>query len=89
MHSTQTSKKRILHRLKIARGHLDKVIAMVEDDTYCIDVLTQSQAVQSALSGVDMLMLSEHMENCVGDQLKQGNSKKAFAEIVTIFKRGR
>lgn len=89
MHTTTTSKKRILHRLKIARGHLDKVINMVDDDTYCIEVLTQSQAVQSALSAVDSLMLSEHLENCVGEQLKTGNSKKAFAEIITVFKKGR
>ncbi len=87
MHTTQTSKKRILHRLKIARGHLDKVIAMAEDNTYCIDVLTQSQAVQSALAGVDQLVLSDHMENCVGEQLRKGDSKKAFSEIITIFKR--
>lgn len=89
MHTSDISKKRILHRLKIARGHLDKVISMVDDDTYCIDVLTQSQAVQSALSSVDSLMLSDHLENCVGEQLKKGNSKKAFSEIITVFKKGR
>lgn len=89
MHTTQASKKRITHRLKIARGHLDKVISMVEDDTYCIDVLTQSQAVQSALAGVDQLILSDHIENCIGEQLKNGDSKKAFSEIITVYKRRR
>lgn len=89
MHATPNSKKRIIHRLKIARGHLDKVISMVDDDTYCIDVLTQSQAVQSALAGVDQLMLSDHLENCIGEQLKNGDSKKAFSEIINVFKRRR
>ncbi len=85
MHSHTSDKKRVVHRLKIARGHLDKVISMVEDDTYCIDVLTQSQAVQSALAGVDSLLLSDHLENCVTNQIKEGKSKKAIEEIITVF----
>lgn len=89
MHTTTLDKKKVVHRLKIARGHLDKVIAMVEDDTYCIDVLTQSQAVQSALAGVDTLLLSDHLENCVSEQIKSGKSKKAFEEILKVFKKGR
>ncbi|MBP7832428.1 MAG: metal-sensitive transcriptional regulator [Candidatus Levybacteria bacterium] len=89
MHTHTADKKRVIHRLKIARGHLDKVISMVEDDTYCIDVLTQSQAVQSALAGVDSLLLSDHLENCVSEQIKSGKSKKAFDEILNVFKRGR
>lgn len=89
MHSAISDKKRIIHRLKIARGHLEKVISMVEDDTYCIDVLTQSQAVQSALAKVDTLLLSDHLENCVSEQIKSGKSKKAFEEIVTIFKKSK
>jgi len=43
------TQERIAHRLKIARGHLEKVISMVENDSYCIDVLHQLQAVEGAL----------------------------------------
>ena len=49
MYHPKDDKQRIVHRLKIARGHLNKVIQMIEDDEYCIDVLHQSQAVQQAL----------------------------------------
>lgn len=89
MHTQEANKKKVIHRLKIARGHLDKVISMVENDSYCIDVLTQSQAVQSALGGVDSLLLSDHLENCVANQIKEGKEKKAFEEILKVFKRGR
>ena len=89
MHATTTTKKRIIHRMKIARGHLNKVISMVEDDTYCIDVLTQSQAVQSALAGADSLMLENHLTECVGEQIKKGNSKKAIEEIIAVFNKSK
>ena len=55
----------ILHRLKIAKGHLDKVIDMVSKDAYCIDVVHQSIAVQSALKKVDELELSVRSQNCL------------------------
>ena len=55
------TQERILHRLKISRGHLNKIIKMVEEDQYCIDVIHQSKAVQSALSQADDLILENHL----------------------------
>jgi len=43
------TQERVLHRLKITKGHLEKVIKMVEDDVYCIDVIHQMQAVEAAV----------------------------------------
>ena len=42
-------KDHLLHRLKIARGHFDKVIKMIEDDVYCLDITMQTHAIQNAL----------------------------------------
>ncbi|MBI2008666.1 metal-sensing transcriptional repressor [Candidatus Amesbacteria bacterium] len=66
----------VLHRLKIARGHLDKVIRMVQDDEYCIDILTQSQAVQGQLSEVDAKILEKHLSTCVADAMKKGENRR-------------
>ena len=81
------SKERVLHRLKIARGHLNKVISMIESDEYCIDVLTQSQAVQKAIKETDNLILENHLKSCVSDSIKNGNSEEAIAEVMNIFKK--
>lgn len=84
-----TTKGSPLHRLQIARGHLDKVIRMVVNDDYCIDVLTQSQAVQAALREVDALVLENHLQHCVVDAVKGSPDEKnnAIAEVVKIFRK--
>lgn len=78
--------KRIIHRLKIARGHLDKVIRMVEEEDYCIAVIHQSQAIQSALKQVDNLLLDHHLKTCVILQLREGK-EQALEEVMEVFKK--
>ncbi len=82
------SRNGVLHRLKIARGHLDKVILMVQSDEYCIDILTQSQAVQGQLSEVDAKILEKHLGSCVADAMRRGDNKSAVDEVVKVFRRG-
>ena len=84
-----TTGKRVEHRLAIAIGHLKKVKQMVEKGEYCIDILQQSLAVQSALRKVDELVLEGHLKSCVADSVKQGRADKAVAEVVEVFKKGR
>lgn len=81
------TQERILHRLKIARGHLNKVIEMVEDDSYCIDVLHQSQAIQKALKETDNLMLENHLKTCAADAIGKGKKDEAVAEVMQVFKK--
>jgi DNA-binding FrmR family transcriptional regulator len=83
----QSIERKILHRMKIARGHLDKVIRMTESGEYCIDVINQSQAVQSALKSIDQLILKNHMETCVSESIKNGNSNDVVEEIVKVFEK--
>ena len=77
--------RKVAHRLAIARGHLDKVINMVENDAYCIDVIHQSIAVQAALKEIDKLVLRNHMESCVADSIKKGNDKEVISEVLKIL----
>lgn len=79
--------ERILHRLKIAQGHLKSVIKMVEDNCYCIDVLHQSQAIQKALKETDNLMLENHLKTCASDAIGKGRKEEAIGEVMQVFKK--
>lgn len=77
-----------LRRLKTIEGHLRGVIRMVEEDTYCIDVIRQIQAVESALSKVSAHILEDHLNSCVITAI-QGNDRKererVLKEITEVF----
>ena len=77
--------KKIVHRYKISSGHLKKVIRMIEEGEYCIDVIHQSLAVQSALKKADNLVLKNHLETCVVDSIKKGQAKKVTDEVMKVF----
>ena len=81
------TQERILHRLKIALGHLKKVFQMVEKNDYCIDVLHQSQAVQKALKETDNLILENHLKTCVADAISAGKTEETVSEIMHVFKK--
>lgn len=83
----RSEKRKILHQLKIARGHLEKVIKMVEEDKYCIDVAHQSLAVQAALKKIDHKILKHHMEHCVSDAIRAGNDSEVIGEVMKIMKK--
>ncbi|MBI2040041.1 metal-sensitive transcriptional regulator [Candidatus Microgenomates bacterium] len=87
MYRPKDTQERILHRLKIAQGHLKKVLKMVEGNEYCIDVIHQSQAVQRALEEVDSLVLENHLKTCVVNHIREGKVKTTTDEIMKVFKR--
>lgn len=81
------TQERIIHRLKIAQGHLKKVTQMVIDDQYCVDILHQSQAVQKALKETDNLLLENHLNCCVADSIRAGKDKQVIKEVLEVFKK--
>lgn len=83
------NQQEIVKRLRIARGHLRKVIKMVEDEDYCIDILQQSIAIQNALKRADEEILAGHLTHCVKGVLSGQEKDKQLAEILEIFKKGR
>lgn len=80
-------KQTILHRLKIARGHLDRVIEMAQKDAYCVDVIGQSMAVQAALRSADEVIMKNHLETCVAQEIKKGNTTEVITEVMEIIKK--
>lgn len=88
LYSQEPTKSQILHRLSITKGHLEKIIEMVEKDTYCIDVIHQSQAVQSALKKIDEIILQNHLKCCVFDQIgKKPDESKLISELLEVFRK--
>lgn len=79
--------ERIQHRLKIVQGHLKKVMQMVEEKKYCIDILQQSNAVQKSLKEIDNLILENHLNTCASEAIRNGKSEEAIAEVMQVFKR--
>ena len=80
------SKQKLIRRLKIIEGQVRGLQDMVEKGAYCIDVITQMSAVKQALSGIEDVMMENHLNTCVADQMKKGNSKKATQEILKVYR---
>lgn len=77
-----------LVRLKTIEGHIRGIEKMIEEDVYCIDVIRQIQAVQSALNKVSNIILEEHLNSCLitavrGDD--QQERERVLQEIVDVF----
>lgn len=83
------TQERIIHRLKISKGHLEKVIKMLEADAYCIDVLHQMNAIQSGLKETGNVVLENHLKGCVSDAISKGKKDEAIAEIMEVFKKSK
>lgn len=80
-----------LRRLKVIAGHLKKIIEMVENDRYCIDILQQTLAVKNALKAVDDIILERHLKRCVAAAVKGTSTEKekSIAEVLEIFQKAR
>lgn len=79
------AKKQVLNRLNRIEGQIRGLKRMIEEDTYCIDVITQTSAVKRALSGVEDELLGSHLATCVMGQMKKGHHDKATKEILKVY----
>lgn len=79
-------RQKAARRLKIIQGQVNGLLHMVEQEKYCVDIITQSSAIKEALSGVEDLILENHLSTHVLHQIKSGKEKKATEEILKIYK---
>ena len=79
-------RNKTLRRLKIIGGQVRGLEKMIDGNKYCIDVITQSLAIKEALSGVEDLVLENHLNTHVVEQIKTGKKSKAVKEILRIHK---
>jgi len=68
------SKAQLLKRLRRAEGQVRGIHRMVEEDTYCIDVLTQVSAATKALESVALALLDDHLNHCVAEASREGGA---------------
>jgi CsoR family transcriptional regulator, copper-sensing transcriptional repressor len=81
-----TSKPKMLQRLKIIEGQVRGLAEMVDNGTYCIDVITQSSAIKQGLSNVENMLMEHHLTHCVVKQIKEGKPTKAVDEVLKVYK---
>lgn len=82
----ENDKAKVVRRLRLLEGQLRGLQKMVENDTYCIDVITQTSAVKQGLSNVEDILLENHLGHCVVHQVQSGNIKKAQEEVIAVYK---
>ena len=79
-------KKSALNRLKTVRGHLDGVIAMVQDERYCPDIMKQVSALQGGLEKVNRVLLENHVETCVMHAVDEGRTAQIVDELMETLR---
>jgi CsoR family transcriptional regulator, copper-sensing transcriptional repressor len=84
-------KPKLLNRLNRIAGHVRGVTKMVEEDRYCIDILTQVQAVRAALARVETELLKDHLGHCIEGAIVSGDrdeQRRKAAELIELLERG-
>src|SRR5664279_1628564 len=77
--------KKALDTLKTARGQIDGIIRMIEEDRYCIDVSKQILSATALLKKANITVLRQHMNTCVTDAVEHGAGQEKIDEIVLIL----
>ena len=80
-------KQKIQARLRRIEGQVRGIQNMVEEDRYCIDVLTQVNAIRAALESVALQLLADHTEHCVADAIRVGGGSKKVRELNAAIER--
>jgi DNA-binding FrmR family transcriptional regulator len=81
-------KKRATHRSKIIQGQMAGLQKMIEQEEYCMDILTQSLAIQKSLASLNKLILENHLRTHVSDMMssnKEGANDKAVEELLNLY----
>lgn len=79
-------RKAVVNRLKTARGHIDAVIRMVEDDGYCPDLMKQISAIEGALQQANRAVLRNHLETCVASAMAAGRADEILDELMEALR---
>lgn len=74
-----------LNLLKTAKGQIEAVIRMTEDDRYCVDIANQILAAEALLKKANLLILKQHLNTCVKDSLQNDSFSEKTDEIISIL----
>ena len=81
----KAKKTDVSHKLKVARGQLDGILKMVDENRYCVDILVQISAIRSAIDNVGTIILENHIKGCVSNDLKYGDEEQSEAAIKELM----
>lgn len=81
----QADKESVVRLLRTARGQMDGVLKMVEEDRYCMDISNQLLAIQSVLKKANKEILHAHMKSCVKQAFEQGDGQQKIDEILNLL----
>jgi len=81
------NKESVQNRLRRIEGQVRGLQRMVDEEKYCIDILTQVNSVQAALEQVSLLLTEDHLRHCVVDAVQEGKSDEKIDEIMAVLKR--
>lgn len=82
----QKLKKRAAHRAKIIRGQLDGLVKAIEEEKYCVDLITQSRSIQLSLKSMDRILLANHLKGHVKHMFSDKKQEdKAIKELVDLY----
>ena len=85
-HRSDEEQKKLTHRLNRIEGQVRGIRGMVENDAYCVDILTQVAAVTAALNSFNKVLLANHIRTCVADGIRQGDDA-VIDELVTTLQK--
>ena len=80
------NKQKILTRLRRIEGQTRGLQRMVEEDKYCVDIMTQIAGVQAALEQVSVQLMERHLRHCVTEAILDGKGEEKIQEIMTVLK---
>ena len=80
-------RKKALQSLKTAKGQIEGIINMIEEDRYCIDISNQILAAQSLVKKANMLILKQHLEHCVKEACRNNDADNKIEEIIKILEK--
>jgi DNA-binding FrmR family transcriptional regulator len=80
-------KKRALHRSRILQGQLRGVEKMIENEDYCVDIITQTLAIQKSLRSLNKLLIENHLRTHVAEMFDEGGERRdaAVAELLNVY----
>lgn len=81
----RSDREKITRLLKTARGQIDGLMRMVDDDRYCVDISNQILATQAILRNINHQILQDHLNTCVREAMETDNGEEKITEIMSIL----
>ncbi len=85
MKVTEADHKKLKNRVSRVEGQLRAISSMIDSNKYCIDILTQTKAIRSAIKSLELEILENHLNTCVKDAISTGDKNKSDEKIEEIM----